>query len=107
MNRIDHIKREHAPVYSNEIWVSSHIKREYARRMVHGCAVRLNNKQYIAADDTSAAVLHQLNGQEVIVAYDPQWLNDVAVLDLSGHPLCHARLDQVQPNASASGGKYE
>ncbi len=75
---------------------------EKERRTVRECAVQLNNKRYIGTDDVAAAVLHQMNEREVIVAFDPLWLSDVAILDLDGRLLCWARMEELLPQSPAA-----
>lgn len=75
---------------------------EKERRTVHECAVQLKNKRYIGCDDDAAAVLHQMNEREVIIAYDPLSLNDLAILDVDGMLLCWARQEQLLPQSPAA-----
>jgi len=64
---------------------------ERERRAVHECAIVLARKRYVGDDEISATMLHQMNGREVVVAYDPLDLEKVAVLDLDGRLIAWAR----------------
>jgi len=75
---------------------------EKERRVVRECAVQFSNNRYIGSDEVAAAVLHQMNEREVIVAFDPLWLSDVAILDLDGRLLCWARMEELLPQSSAA-----
>jgi len=61
---------------------------DHQRRLVHECAVRLNNHRYIPADSDAAAVMHSLNDTEILIAYDPSAPESASALDLNGHFIC-------------------
>jgi transposase InsO family protein len=65
--------------------------RERQRRNVQECSIVLEKKRYIGDDQISAAMLHELNSREVVVAFDPLDLEKVAILDNEGRLIAWAR----------------
>jgi hypothetical protein len=58
---------------------------EHTKRQVRECAVTVSKHRYVPTDQQGWADLHFLNEREVIVAYDPVDLDNVAVLDPDGN----------------------
>jgi len=75
---------------------------ERSTRKVHECAVEINKLRYIGVDEAAARVLHDLAEEDVLVAYDPNDCEGVAVLDVGGFFLCWAKPEQLQPHSAAS-----
>jgi hypothetical protein len=73
---------------------------EQTRLKVRECAVEWTpvpkggKRRFTFFDEASRDTLHMLNEQHVIVAYDPNDLDTVALLDESGHFLCWAKAEQ-------------
>jgi len=68
---------------------------EHERRNVRECAITLQKRRYIPADQDGWATLHGLNEMEVLVAYDPADLDEVAALDLDGHFLASLKREEL------------
>jgi len=68
---------------------------ERERRKVRECAVQLDKRRYTYCDALSRDILHERNETEVIVAYDPNDAEGVAILDEDGRFLCLARLEET------------
>ena len=64
---------------------------EREMRKVHDCGVRLNDRRYIGADDYSRKAMHDLTGEQIMIAYDPGDLDSIAVIDENGAAI--ARLE--------------
>lgn len=77
--------------------------RERKSRKVHECAIELHKRRYIGVDDLAATVLHDLAEQDVIIAYDPNDTEMIAVLDLRGALKCWARPEMKLPQSAAAG----
>lgn len=77
---------------------------ERERRMVSECAITLNKRRYVSCDQESSQILHDLNRRDVIVCYDPNDADYVAVLDEQGHYLCMA---QAETLLTQSHGSYD
>ena len=73
---------------------------ERERSAVRECSVMLNKRRYIGDDEIAGAMLHDLNEREVLVAYDPLELDQVAILDLSGNLITWAQAEQLLPQSS-------
>lgn len=69
---------------------------EHERRRVRECAVELHGRRYTYEESDKAArdVLHEANGKDVMVAWDPNDPLDVAIVDDAGHFLCWARQEE-------------
>ncbi len=76
---------------------------EREQRKVRECAVTLNKRRYIGADETARCILHELNECDVVIAYDPLDPEDAAVLDLQGNLLTFAHAEKLLPQSSAAG----
>jgi hypothetical protein len=57
---------------------------ERALRIVHECAVKMDNRRFVGVDEPSQRALHDRTGQQIIVAYDPLDLNALAAIDEDG-----------------------
>ncbi|QNI34512.1 Mu transposase C-terminal domain-containing protein [Alloacidobacterium dinghuense] len=68
---------------------------EQTRRKVRECSIELNKRRYTYYDAESRDVLHEMNERDVLVAYDPNDTEGVAILDQDGHFLCWAREEQM------------
>jgi hypothetical protein len=68
---------------------------ERERRKVRECAVELNKRRYTYCDAVSRDILHERNETEVMVAYDPNDAEGVAILDEDGYFLCWARAEEM------------
>jgi hypothetical protein len=72
---------------------------EHVRRRVRECAVELtiapgHARRYTYTDAVSRDILHECNDTDVLVAYDPNDAEGVAILDQGGHFLCWARAEE-------------
>jgi putative transposase len=72
-------------------------------RIVQECAVRLGNKRYVHYDGDSLQIMHRLNREQVIVAYDENDPDAVAILDQDGNFLTWLRIETLLPQSSAAG----
>jgi hypothetical protein len=76
---------------------------EHTRRRVRECSVELEKRRFTFFDDASRDTLHQLNDTSVVVAYDANDLDSVAILDDAGHfltwakPESYLRMDPADP----------
>jgi len=68
---------------------------EQVTRKVRECAVELNKRRYTYHDAVSRDILHECNETNVIVAYDANDDEAVAILDQDGHFLCLARAEEL------------
>ena len=76
---------------------------ERQRRKVQECSIVLEKKRYIGDDQVSAAMLHELNSREVVVAFDLLDLEKVAILDDEGRLIAWARQENyVTQSADAN-----
>ena len=72
---------------------------ERQRRKVRECSITLENRRYIGADAVAARRLHDQAEQDVIVTYDSNDADNVAVLDLENNFLCWAKPEQLLPHS--------
>ncbi len=75
---------------------------ERERRWVRECAVTLNKRRYMGGDEPARAIMHELNECEVMIAYDPLYLEDAAILDLNGNLLTFAKAERLLPHSPAA-----
>jgi putative transposase len=81
---------------------------EHDRRKVRECSVEIGRRRYIGFDQESLHTLHQLNDTSVVVAYDANDPDAVAILDDAGHLLTWAkaesylRMDPADPETQAA-----
>ena len=68
---------------------------EHERRIVQECAVRLNNRRYVPADQAGFAALHNLNQCDILIAYEPGAPEDAAALDLDGNFICALQSEEL------------
>lgn len=66
---------------------------DHTRRKVRECSVEIDRRRYTYFDDASRDTLHQLNDTSVVVAYDPNDPDAVAILDDAGHLLTWAKAE--------------
>lgn len=64
-------------------------------RKVRECAVELKKRRYTYTDAISRDILHERNETNVIVAYDPNDVEGIAILDPDGHFLCFAQTEEL------------
>ncbi|MDR3723289.1 MAG: helix-turn-helix domain-containing protein [Terracidiphilus sp.] len=57
---------------------------ERTLRIVHECAIKMDNRRYIGVDEDSQRALHNRTGEQIIVAYDPLDLESLAAIDEDG-----------------------
>jgi putative transposase len=86
------------PIPAREVLALMLAERE--RRSVRECSIVLAKRRYIADDPQSAAVLHEMNCREVIVAFDPLDLDKIAVLDLEGQLIAWAQQETMVPQSA-------
>lgn len=68
------------------------------KRTVQECSVRFKGKEqrrYVGCDEAAVGLLHSFNDREVLVARIAPDNNEAAILDLDGHFLCWACLEQL------------
>lgn len=75
---------------------------ERKRRKVHDCSVLFDNRRYIGVDDAAVARLHDIPGQAVIVAYDPNEPWTAAVLTVGNQFLCWVKPEKLLPHSDAA-----
>lgn len=78
---------------------------ERQRRKVSECSVRIDKRRYLGVDEGAVIALHEMNELDVLVAYDPLDMEEVAVLDLDGNLIAWARAEQYltqSPQANAA-----
>jgi hypothetical protein len=68
---------------------------EHESRLVRECTVTLAKRRYQPIDQTGWAVMHEYNERDVLVAYDPVNLDNVAVLDKDGMFLAWLQAEQL------------
>jgi putative transposase len=78
---------------------------ERQQRKVRECAITLENRRYIGADAVAARILHDRSGSDnsaddVIVTYDTNDADNVAVLDMENNFLCWVKPEQSLPHSA-------
>src|ERR1035441_8234385 len=73
---------------------------ERQRRKIRECSVTLEGRRYIGADSVAAHLLHDQAEQEVIVTYDSNDADNVAVLDMENNFLCWVKPEQLLPHSA-------
>jgi transposase InsO family protein len=77
---------------------------ERETRLVQEGSVTICNRRYVGFDPESYDRLHQRNRTQVIVAYDPNDTEAVAVLDEAGHFITMAKAEQFLAQSNAASG---
>jgi hypothetical protein len=76
---------------------------ERKTRVVQECSVELWKRRYVCYDGQSYEQMNRLNRTQVIVAYDPNDAEAVAILDEEGNFLTWARAEQFLPQSAEAG----
>ena len=71
--------------------------------MVRECSVQLAKHRYIGNDAVDAVYLHNMNGRKVTLAYDPNDMEEIAVLDLDGRLMAWARMENFVTHSAEAG----
>jgi len=62
---------------------------ERTTRIVHECAIKMDNRRYIGVDEISCRELHDRTGQSLMVAFDPLDMDRIAAIDENGCVIAH------------------
>jgi hypothetical protein len=72
-------------------------------RVVQECTITIGKRRYVHHDAASLERMHLLNRERVIVAYDENDLEAVAILDSDGNLLTWLTRDRLLPQSSEAG----